>query len=340
MPDTTHPHPSTKRVTLKDVARAADVSLASASYAINDTGSLGDTVRAHILQVAEALGYRRNLSARAVRTGKTGAIGLVVPDFTNPFFTHLAQSVMRAARLAGYCVFVTDTEDSESLEREAFKRMIDRGVDGIVWFPIRDINTVEAQTRLVPTVLIDRSIKGLESIQADYVRGGQLAAEHLIALGHRKIGVVTGPLDILSQKQRINGAVATIKSQASLAFLVNNAFSIDLDPKVTKAITAGKATAVFAGTDLIALGIIRYAQTAGIRVPEDLSVIGFGDMPWAHIAAVPLTTIEMPIDDMAHEAVDALVRRIDQRESHAQTAFATSLMRRGSTSAPRSVRIA
>lgn len=331
---------SAKRVTLKEVAKAADVSLASASYAINGTGSLGDVVRAHILKVAEGLGYRRNLSARAVRTGKTGAIGLVVPDFTNPFFTHLAQSVMRAARLAGYCVFVTDTEESENLEREAFKRMIDRGVDGIVWFPIRDVNTVEAQTRLVPTVLIDRSIRGLESVQADYVRGGQLAAEHLIGLGHRKIGVVAGPLDITSQKQRIAGASATIKTQANLVFSVSNAFSMDLDPQVTKAIAGGKATAVFAGTDLIALGVIRYALSLGLRVPEDLSVIGFGDMPWAQMTAVPLTTIEMPIDDMAQEAVDTLMRHIDGREGSAPPAFATHLIRRASTASPRMVKIA
>ncbi|WP_040309300.1 LacI family DNA-binding transcriptional regulator [Asticcacaulis biprosthecium] len=328
-----------RRVTLKDVARAADVSLASASYAINGTGSLGDAVRAHVLRTAESLGYRRNLSARAVRTGKTGAIGLVVPDFTNPFFTHLAQSVMRAARLAGYCVFVTDTEESESLEREGFKRMIDRGVDGIVWFPIRDVNTVEAQTRMVPTVLIDRSISGLESIQADYARGGELAAEHLIGLGHSRIGVVAGPRDILSQKLRIGGAVAAIKSAGTLAFCVNNAFSMDLEPSVTKAIAAGKATAVFAGTDLIALGVIRYAQSLGLRVPEDVSVVGFGDMPWGQMASVPLTTIEMPIDDMAQEAVDALMRRIDQREPSHGKVFATGLIRRGSTAAPRMVKI-
>lgn len=340
MPDTHFPTKSDKRITLKDVARAADVSLASASYAINGTGSVGDGVRAHILQVAENLGYRRNLSARAVRTGKTGAIGLVVPDFTNPFFTHLAQSVMRAARLAGYCVFVTDTEESENLEREAFKRMIDRGVDGIVWFPIRDVNTVEAQTRLAPTVLIDRSIKGLESIQADYIRGGQLAAEHLIGLGHSQIGIVAGPRDIVSQKQRIDGAAAAIKAHARLAFSVTNAFSMDLEPQVTKAIAAGKATAIFAGTDLIALGVIRYAQSLGLRVPEDLSVIGFGDMPWAHLGAVPLTTIEMPIDDMAQAAVDAVLHRIDHRDSPPRTAFATSLIRRGSTAAPRMVKIA
>ena len=176
-----------KRVTLKDVARAADVSLASASYALNGTGSLGDAVRAHILKIADDLGYRRNLSARAMRTGKTGAIGLVVPDFSNPFFTALAQFVMKSARQAGYCVFVADTENSVTLEQEAFHRMIDRGVDGVVWFPIRDVNTVEAESRRVPTLLIDRAIPGLPAIRANYEGGGRRAAEHLLAQGHTSV---------------------------------------------------------------------------------------------------------------------------------------------------------
>jgi LacI family transcriptional regulator len=326
---------SRKRVTLKDVAAKADVSLASASYAINGTGSLGEAVRTHILAVAEELGYRQNMSARAMRTGKTGAIGLVVPDFTNPFFTSLARTVMRSARTAGYCVFVTDTEESEDLERDAFRRMLDRGIDGVVWFPIRDVNTVKAQTDVVPTVLIDRSIAGLESIQADYESGGRLAAEHLISLGHKNIGIVAGPMDIVSQKQRVEGARAAIAQQAYLRFCVHNAFSMDLEPAVANAITGGGATAIFAGTDLIALGVIKHLQARGVRVPEDVSVIGFGDSPWAPLSSPPLTTIEMPIEDMATEAVEVLLARIDQRKMRPRKMiFDTRLMQRGSTASP------
>ncbi len=325
---------SRKRVTLKDVATKADVSLASASYAINGTGSLGEAVRAHILAVAAELGYRQNMSARAMRTGKTGAIGLVVPDFTNPFFTSLARAVMRSARTAGYCVFVADTEESEALERDAFRRMLDRGIDGVVWFPIRDVNTVKAQTDAVPTLLIDRSIAGLESIQADYESGGRLAAEHLIALGHKQIGIVSGPMDIVSQKQRVEGAKATLSKGGELQFCVSNAFSMDLEPAVVTALDSG-ATAIFAGTDLIALGVIKHVQDRGLRVPEDVSVIGFGDSPWAPLSNPPLTTIEMPIEDMAAEAVDVLLARIDQRETPLRRLiFDTRLMVRGSTAPP------
>ncbi len=318
-----------KRVTLKDVARAADVSLASASYALNGTGSLGEAVRAHILKVADDLGYRRNLSARAMRTGKTGAIGVVVPDFSSPFFTALVQFVMKRARQAGYCVFVSDTENSETLEQEAFRRMIDRGVDGVVWFPIRDVNTVEAESRRVPTLLIDRSIPGLASIRADYEGGGRRAAEHLLAQGHKRIGIVSGPMDVASMRARIEGAAAALGDR--LVFNVASSFSMELEPSVQAAVVSRQATAIFAGTDLIAMGIIRAAQAAGLRVPDDLAVIGFGDMPWAQMANPPLSTIEMPLEDMAAEAVDALLQRIEGMNAPRDAVFETTLIVRGST---------
>ncbi len=322
-------HGLIKRVTLKDVARAADVSLASASYALNGTGSLGEAVRAHILKVADALGYRRNLSARAMRTGKTGAIGVVVPDFSSPFFTALVQFVMKHARQAGYCVFVSDTENSETLEQEAFRRMIDRGVDGVVWFPIRDVNTVEPESRRVPTLLIDRSIPGLASIRADYAGGGRRAAEHLLALGHERIGIVSGPRDVASMRARIDGAAAVLGER--LVFTLASSFSMELEPSVQEAVVSRRATAIFAGTDLIAMGVIRAAQAAGLSVPGDLAVIGFGDMPWAQMANPPLSSIEMPLEDMAAEAVDALLQRIDGLHAPREVVFDTTLIARGST---------
>ncbi len=300
-----------RRVTLKEVAKAAGVSLASASYAVNRTGSLGDESRQHILRVAEELGYRQNMSARATRTGKTGTIGLVLPDLTNPFFPNLAQSVVQRARAHGYSVFVTDTEGVEEIERDALRALAERGVDGLVWFPIRDVNTAEAETNDIPTIVVDRTLPRLESVQADYAQGGRLAIRHLLDLGHRSIGIVCGPLDIASMRDRCDAAAALIQAEAKLAFMVDNGFSIDLEASVTRALDRDEATAVFAGADLIALGVIRHAQARGLNVPRDLSVVGFDDIPWSQMNTPALTTVEMPIEDMAGEAVEALIRRID-----------------------------
>ncbi len=326
-----------RRVTLKDVAREANVSLGSASYAINGNGSVDERTRAHILKVAQRLGYRQNLAAQAMRTGRTRALGLVLPDFSNPFFTALAQFVMRSARAQGYSVFVTDTEGSEALELEALNVLSERGVEGVVWFPIRDANTAGALADDMPIVVMDRTLPGLEAIQADYRGGGRQAAEHLLALGHRRIGLVSGPAEVASVRERMRGARDAIEDGGGeVVFTVGNAFAFDLDPDVVDAVTGRRATAVVCGADLIALGVMRSAIAAGVRVPEELSVVGFDDIPWAQLSTPPLTTVEMPIEDMAAEAVDTLLRRIDGRaQSRRQVVFTTALIVRGSTGAPK-----
>lgn len=325
----------TKRATLKDVAKAAGVSLASASYAVNGTGSLGEQTRSQILKVAEGLGYRQNLSARAVRTGRSGAIGLVLPDLSNPFFPSLAQPVMQRARQHGYSVFVTVTEGSEELERDAIKLLAERGVDGIIWFPIRDKNTAGMLAEGIPVIVLDRTLPNFESVQADYAEGGRLAAEYLVRLGHRDIGIISGPTDIASMRERCEGAAAYIRAHGKLAFLEQNAFSVDLEPMVAAAVTSRKATAIFAGGDIIALGVIKLATQNGIRVPEDLSVVGFDDVPWAQMSSPALTTIEMPLDDMASEAVEVLLRKIEARtDLRRKVVFETALIERASTAPP------
>ena len=321
-----------KRVTLKDVAKAAGVSLASASYAVNKTGSLGEDTRAHVLNIAEELGYRQNLSARATRTGRTGAIGFVVPDMTNPFFPSLAQSVVQRARQNGYSVFVTDSEGDPDQEMEVIRQLIGRGVDGIVWFPVNDDNSLAKINADLPIIVIDRTVSGFECIQADYSEGGRLAAEHLVNLGHRSIGVVAGPLDVKSMRDRCQAAEGVIESRANLAFTVENAFATELEKSVADAIVSKSATAVFCGSDLIAIGVLRVARAAGLTIPGDLSIVGFDDIPWAEYCTPTLTTIEMPVDEMAAEAVDALLRKIDgESDSNRRVVFNVNLIVREST---------
>lgn len=320
-----------KRITLKDVAKAAGVSLASTSYAVNKTGSLGDDTRAHILKVAGELGYRQNLSARATRTGRTGALGFVVPDMTNPFFPSLAQSIVQRARQNGYSVFVTDTEGDQEQEEEVVRQLIDRGVDGIVWFPINDENSIAKIATDLPIVVVDRTVAGFECIQADYAEGGRLAAEHLLSLGHRRIGVVAGPMDVRSMRDRCGAACAVLDRAGALAFSVENAFSTELSGPVANAIASREASAVFCGSDLIAIGVLKQARKLGIETPAQLAIVGFDDIPWAEHCTPALTTIEMPVDEMAAEAVDALLRKIDgENESNRRVVFGVNLVERES----------
>lgn len=321
-----------RRATLKEVAKAAGVSVASASYAINGTGSVGEQTREHVLAVAEKLGYRPNQNAKAMKTGRTGTIGLVLPDLTNPFFPALAQAVIQAARGHGYSVLLTDTEGEPEAERHAIDLLAGRGVDGLVWFPIADDGTLPPLADNIPAVVLDRALPGYDVIQADYVEGGRLAAEHLLSLGHRRIGVISGPHAASSARTRADAAVETIRRQGELAWHVPNAFALDLEPAVMAALDSDTATAVIAGADLIAIGTVRHLQARGLSVPADVSVMGFDDIPWAQLNNPPLSTIEMPVEEMAVEAVETLLHRIAHRgEARRRVVFNVALVARGST---------
>jgi LacI family transcriptional regulator len=325
------PHDTGRRATLKEVAKAAGVSLASASYAINGTGSVGEATREHILKVAAQLGYRPNQSAKAMKTGRTGAIGLILPDLTNPFFPSLAQGVIQAARAHGYSVFLTDTEGSPEAEQRSVSLLIDHGVDGVVWFPIADTDTVGKLIGNTPTVVLDRNLPGYDVIQADYADGGRLAAEHLIEAGHVNIGVISGPHAASSARQRAEAAIAVVRERANLTWHVHNAFALDLEPQVTAALEGRTATAVIAGADLIAIGAMRHIRSMGLSVPDDVSVVGFDDIPWAELHTPALTTIDMPVEDMAAAAVETLVRRMaNKSEPRRRVMFNVELIARDS----------
>lgn len=320
------------RATLKEVAKEAGVSVASASYAINGTGSVGEQTREHVLAVAARLGYRPNQNAKAMKTGRTGTIGLVLPDLTNPFFPALAQAVIQAARGHGYSVLLTDTEGEHEAERHAIDLLAGRGVDGLVWFPIADDGTLPPLADSIPAVVLDRALPGYDVIQADYAEGGRLAAEHLLSLGHRRIGVISGPHAASSARTRADAALEAVRRQGQIAWHVHNAFALDLEPAVTAALDGGTATAVIAGADLIAIGAIRHLQGRGLSVPGDVSVMGFDDIPWALLNSPPMSTIEMPVEEMAVEAVQTLLHRIAHRgEVLRRVVFNVSLVVRGST---------
>jgi LacI family transcriptional regulator len=313
MPDT----PSSRRPTLKDLAREAGVSLASASYAVNGNGSVGEQTRAHILAVAQRIGYRQNVAARAMKTGRSGTLALILPDLANPFFPALAQAMFRAGRAAGYTMFLIDTEGNEALEHAALAKAADLGIDGIVWFPIRDKDTSDGVLARTPVVVLDRTVPGYATVGVDYLGAGRLAARHLLDAGHRRIGIISGPTDIASMRDRCDGAEALIRAEGQLAFRVSNAFSTDLEPEAQAAIADGTATAVFAAADVIAIGALRHAQASGLRVPQDLSILGFDDIPLAEQCLPPLSTVELPVEEIARRAIDGLVDRIGAAQPHA-----------------------
>ena len=303
------------RVTVKDVARKAGVSVSAVSFALNDTGSIGESVKQRVREVARELGYRPNRSAQAMRTGKTWTLGLILPDLRNPFFPELAQSVENAAREKGYAVFLVDTNVSTDIEREAIERLAQRGVDGILCFPTTQADTIAPYADELPVVVMDREFDNYDRIIPDHRKGGLLQAEHILQQGHRHIGLVTGPLDIDNMRLRRDGAVDTLTGQAEIVWEHENPFSANLIPAVLDSIKARSVTAIIAGNDILAIAVIQALGEAGIRVPQDVSVVGFDDIPWCTVVSPPLTTIRLPIDGIGVEAVNMLLRRIDEPDA-------------------------
>lgn len=304
-------HLSDKKPTLKDVAREAGVAVSTVSYVINNTSAISEEVKKRVFEVIERIGYLPNSAAKAMRTGKSLAIGLILPDLGNPFFPELAQSVENTAREHRYSTFLVDTDISHEIEKESIERLIQRGVDGIVWFPTTQEDTMSEYESDIPVVVMDRALGHYDTVIPNHRKGGELQAEFLLQQGHRRVGMITGPLSVDNMKLRRDGFIDKISKQGEVIWETENPFSMTLTAKAIEHLLQQDVTAIVAGNDLIAIGAIRELSNAGISVPDDISVVGFDDIPWGKWISPPLTTIRMPVAELGSEAVHFLLRRLE-----------------------------
>ncbi|MGF0117319.1 LacI family DNA-binding transcriptional regulator [Promicromonospora sp. Marseille-Q5078] len=295
-------------VTLRDVARAAGVSLATASRALSDAPHVSAANRDQVARAAEALGYRPHPAARALTTGTTGAVGLVVPDLANPFFAAVAKGVQARARETGREVLVADTDEDVAVEREVVTRLGDR-VDGLVLcsprMPADALGDLLAdQVAGGRVALVNREAPGAPSVSFDIAEGVRQAVAHLRALGHRSIAYAGGPATSWSDAQRrdaldavAGGAVVDLGS-----FRPTHGGGVQA---ADLALAAG-ASAVLCFNDLVALGVLARLHARGAATPGDVSVVGFDDVAAASLVTPALTTVAVPLARAGREAVDLL----------------------------------
>lgn len=298
-----------KAATIRDVAREAGVSIAAVSYALNRGGTIGEEVRQRVLDVAERLGYRANQSARAVRTGRSMTLGLLVPDLNNPYYPALAQSFERAARRQGYTVMLIDTAGETAEEIPGIRRLEQHGVDGIVWCQTAAHDAMSPTDFSIPVVIIGTPIDGVDNVTTRDIDGGAILGHHLIDMGHRRIGMLTAGAIADSKYDRRSGFVEATRAAADIVWEEKVPFAVDLPENARAALARRDVTAVMCGNDLIAVGALRAARQLGIAVPDELSVVGFDDIPWAGIVEPPLTTIRQPVGEMAEAALTLLLDR-------------------------------
>ncbi|WP_082659994.1 LacI family DNA-binding transcriptional regulator, partial [Cellulomonas sp. B6] len=294
-------------VTLRDVARAAGVSPATASRALSAPDLVAPERRELVQRVARELGYRPNRAARELITGRTGHLCLVVPDLENPFFSAVAKAVQARARTTGHAVVVADAEEDPQLEAELVAQL-GAQADGVLLCSPRmsadDLADVAAGDR--PVLLVNREGAGLPSVVVDNSDGVRQAVRHLHALGHRRLAYAGGPAGSWSDARRRDGLAAldlgveVVDLGAHAPVFAGGVAAADL------ALASG-ATAVLAHNDLMALGVLDRLRARGVRVPQDVSVVGFDDAPVATLVAPALTTVAVPLARLGRTAVDLLL---------------------------------
>lgn len=297
--------------TIKDIAAAVGVSVATVSNVLNGRPNVGEQIRQKVLRVAKELGYSPNRAAQAMRTGRTRAIGLVLPDLTNPFFPELAQAVENTARLAGLLVCLIDSQGTAEGESDGFALLMQHAVDAVIWCPVGPSLPANLRFFSRPVVLIDRPRPGYDVVHSDYLMGGRLLAEYALKMGHTRVGLLSGPKNLESARQRRDGFVKAFPREIKVVWEVHVNFDGVLNDAAIAALKRRKsATLVVAGNDLIAVNAMRWLAEHGVRVPDDVSVTGFDNIRWTEVVTPRLTTIAQPLGAIGAKAVELVRERM------------------------------
>lgn len=311
--------------TIRTVAAHARVSVATVSAVVNGTKPVSPELTARVRASVDALAYRPNTLARSLKQQRSHILGLVLSDITNPFFTTLVRAVEDTARERGYTLLLGNTDEQVAKEEAYVELLRSRQVDGLI------LVASAGEHRYLPELLaagfsvvcVDRSLVslGVDSVLTDNVAGAREAVAHLIARGHRRIGIVTGLPGVTSTHERLQGyreALAAAGTIAADATLVREGNSrIDGGEREAAALLDLPAppTALFVTNNLMTIGAMRTILDRGLRCPEDIALIGFDDFEWASVFRPRLTTVRQPVYAIGETATRLLVDRIEHRRA-------------------------
>ncbi|MEN6411096.1 MAG: LacI family DNA-binding transcriptional regulator [Anaerolineaceae bacterium] len=311
-------------LTLEDIAKQAGVSRSTVSRVVNENPNVSEKVRKRVLEVIQSTGYHPNAAARTLASQRSWTMGLVLPHsvisfFTDPFFPHLTKGVAQACNQTNYtlALFLVDTKEDED---KVFPRIARKGLLDGVLIQAGHHGDQQLTRRLIdsniPLVVIGRPFhsENVSYIDIDNVNAAKSAVNHLIQLGYNRIGTITGPeLSTvgLDRKKGYVDALIQHDREVDEALAVVGDFSEEGGYYAMRKLLAAHTDAVFAASDIMAIGAIRAVREAGLRVPEDIAFVGFDDLPMASISDVQLTTIRQPVLQMGAKAVDMLLDLIE-----------------------------
>lgn len=322
---------------IKDVAAEAGVSVATVSRVLNDHPSVSADARTRVLAAVATLGYRPNAVARSLRTDQTHTLGLVISDVMNPYFTELARSVEEAARALGYSVIIGNADERPELQDHHVRTLLDRRIDGLLVSPTDGGSPLmlEAARAGTPMVFVDRWIPGVDVpvVRADGRAAIRDLVAHLCGLGHRRVAIIAGPAATTTGSERVQAfreALAEYGVPLPDAYIGQGDFQAESGRRVTEGFLdlPEPPEVVFATDNLMALGALDAVRARGLRVPCDMALAAFDDIPWFVHTDPPVTAIAQPTRELGRAAVRALVDRIEGRPPQSVTLPARLVVRR------------
>jgi LacI family transcriptional regulator len=326
---------------MRDVAERAGVSVTTVSHVVNNTRKVNPETKDRVEQAMLALGYRPNVLARSLRRGQSQTIGVILPDNTNPYFAEVVRGIEDSSFFQGYSIILCNSDNDLEKERLYTNVLMEKQVDGVIFVAAGlSGRNIENLAKLgVPFVLVDRRVPQIEAdyVLADNQGGGFKAVNHLIGLGHRAIACLAGPEGVALSSERVEGYRQALE-EAGIPFdpswVVEGDFQYQAGyASARKLFSAQKTpTAIFACNDLMAIGIYRCAHERGMRIPGDLSIVGFDDIRLAAFTNPPLTTVKQSKHEMGSIAARLLIERMAQPNLPPRLEILeTQLVVRGST---------
>lgn len=336
------------RVTIKDIAEKTGLSVSTVSLVLNNKKHrLSQETRDRVWAAAREMGYRPNQLAVSLVTRRSKTVGLILPDVTNMFFGEIAKGAEEESQRNGYSLILCNTNDNPQKDIDYMNVLLDRGIDGVIFvmsvtaYAHRAAECLSMLARMDrPVILVDRLLPGQDCacVRTDNELGGYLATRHLLELGHRRVGCITGPMGGQSSKQRFYGYIRALQ-EYRVAFdpelVLEGNFRTDLACDLTGRLLEKGVTAVFACNDMMAYGVYRRAAGMGRRVPEDLSIVGYDDLPFSEIMETPLTTVSQPARLMGERAAKNIIDEINGRApQNREVVFEPELIVRKSSASP------
>lgn len=315
-------------VTIKDVARIAKVSASTVSLVLNNKPGVHQETRYRVHKIAEALNYRPNLVARSLVKGRSHAIAMLITSALNPIFPEMAAGMDEVLRKRGYSLSIISTHGEESVEATEIQRIRSRGIDGIITSDalVDSGNLKQLVKSGYPVVSILRRVYDCEEMDfvvVNGVKGAYWAVEHLIRLGHRRIGFIKGPLNTSTGIERAEGATKALEDHGlplEEALVYHGDFFKESGYLAAKQFLAlgptNRPTAIFAGNDEMALGAFEAIWDAGLRVPRDMALVGFNNVATTAIRSIEITTVSQNKQEMGRLGVKRLIDKIEKNRGY------------------------